>query len=232
MSEPVPDLTWLTPLYRTGAQAGELARRCAAASAALGLRHRILFVDDRCPEQGHLRVSALQAADPAVRLLRLAENLGQDGAIRAGLRETSGPVLVLDGDLQDPPESLPALWAVYQAGHDAVFADRRGAYESRGRLATSWLYRRTVSAVGGLPRGAGLNVLLGPRCAAAVAATTITPVYLLAAIAATRGRFASVPVLRDARAQGGSSYTSWRRLRKGLCSLLQTFRARRLGLRL
>jgi glycosyltransferase involved in cell wall biosynthesis len=229
---PPLDLVWIVPLYRTGRQAEALARRCDSAARQLGLRHEILFVDDCDPEHGYREVEALHGRLP-VRLLRLACNQGQDGAIREGLRTTrNSAVLVIDGDLQDPPEALADLWARFTEGYDAVFADRRGRYEESTRLFTSRLYRRVMGWVGGLPPGAGLYVLMHARVAASIASTTTTPIYLLAALAATRGRFTSVNVQRSRRTEGVSAYTSWRRLRKGVMSLFQTLQSRRLGLRL
>jgi dolichol-phosphate mannosyltransferase len=225
------DLTWVVPLYRTGRQAGALAQRCDATARQLGLRHEVLFVDDCCPEQGYRAVEAIMPRLP-VRLLRLACNHGQDGALREGLRISRGAAVLLDGDLQDPPEALAELWPKLGEGYDAVFADRHGRYEPSLRLATSRAYRRVMEYAGGLPRGAGLYVLMNARTAAAVAATTATPIYLLAALAGTRGRFTSVRVERAPRAEGRSAYTSWRRLSKGVRSTLQTLRTRRLGVKL
>lgn len=223
------DLTWVVPLYRTGRQAEALALRCEAAARALGLRSEILFVDDGCPEHGYRAVEALIFRLP-VRLLRLPANLGQDGALREGLRHIVGTAILIDGDLQDPPEALAALWPRLAEGHDAVFANRHGRYEASLRLATSRAYRRSMEWIGGLPRGAGLYVLMNERTAAALAATTTRPIYLLAALAGTRGRFTSVEVLRACRSDGVSAYTSWRRLRKGLASAAQAFKSRRLGI--
>jgi len=229
--QPDPDLTWVVPLYRTGRQARTLASRCDATARSLGLRSEILFVDDCCPEHGYREVEALIPELP-VRLLRLPCNLGQDGALREGLRIARGAVVILDGDLQDPPEALAALWPQLVEGYDAVFANRHGRYEPSLRLATSRAYRCSMEWIGGLPRGAGLYVLMNARTAAALAATDTTPIYLLAALAATRGRFTSVEVLRSARPEGVSAYTSWRRLRKGVASTIQALKSRRLGVKL
>ncbi|MBC8041617.1 MAG: glycosyltransferase [Opitutaceae bacterium] len=231
LDQPALDLTWVVPLYRTGRQSESLALRCDATARALGLRHEILFVDDCCPERGYRAVEALIPRLP-VRLLRLPVNCGQDDALREGVRTARGAVVLLDGDLQDPPEALASLWPRFVEGYDAVFANRHGRYEHSLRLATSRIYRRSMEWIGCLPRGAGLYVLMNARTAAALAATTTTPIYLLAALAATRGRFTSVEVLRASRPEGTSSYSSWRRLRKGLASAIQAFKSRRLGVTL
>jgi polyisoprenyl-phosphate glycosyltransferase len=117
-------------------------------------------------------------------------------------------------------------------GHEAVFADRFGKYQSRGRLLTSRLYRRCLERLGGLPRGAGLFVLLNRRLIEAVAATQSRRISILAAIAGARGRYTSVPIERAPRASGRSSYSAGRRWWKGAWSLWQIFAVRRLSMRL
>lgn len=231
MTRPEADLSWVVPLYRTGQYVEALAERCAAVSSELGLRHLMVFVDDKCPHESHREVEKIIDRHP-VRLVRLPANQGQDGAIREGLRVAEGAVVVLDGDLQDPPEAAVRLWAALGRGHDAVFADRRDRYEGRLRLATSALYRRVMAAVAGLPRGAGLYVMMNASTAAAVAATRVEPVYILAALAATRGRFTSVEVARARRDGGESAYSGWRRLKKGVLSVAQAAGARHFGIKL
>ena len=132
------ELSWVLPLYRTAAQLDELVARIDRVSAALRLRHEVILVDDACPEgSGGL---ALRKADldPHLRVLRLSPNQGQDRALIAGLRLSRGEwTVVLDADLQDPPEAMAELWPLCTAAHDAVFARRTGNYSSRGRQATS-----------------------------------------------------------------------------------------------
>jgi glycosyltransferase involved in cell wall biosynthesis len=139
-----------------------------------------------------------------LRVLRLSRNQGQDAAIRAGLRACTGKwALIIDGDLQDPPEGLSLLWPHAVQGYEAVFADRFGKYQSRTRLVSSRLYRRCVERLGGLPRGAGLFVLLNRRL-----------------------------IERASRATGRSSYSAGRRWWKGAWSLWQIFAVRRLSMSL
>jgi glycosyltransferase involved in cell wall biosynthesis len=190
------------------------------------------LVDDACPESTADLAERLQVRCP-LRVLRLSQNQGQDAAIRAGLRACTGNwAFVIDGDLQDPPEGLSVLWPRAMEGCEAVFADRFGKYQSRGRLVSSRLYRRCLERLGGLPRGAGLCVLLNRRLIDAVAATQSRRISILAAIAGARGRYTSVPIERAPRASGRSSYSAARRWWKGAWSLWQIFAVRRLSMRL
>jgi hypothetical protein len=162
MAEDRPQLSWVVPMYRTREFLEPLCERAIGVAQALGLSCELVLVDDACPEGTADAAERLQFGCP-LRVLRLSQNQGQDAAIRAGLRACAGNwALIIDGDLQDPPEGLNVLWPQAMQGHEAVFADRFGKYQSRGRLLTSRLYRRCLERLGGLPRGAGLFVFEPP----------------------------------------------------------------------
>ena len=73
------------------------------------------------------------------------------------MRRARGPwTVVMDADLQDPPEAIPALLQAAGDDVDVVFAGRRGRYESRLRLLTSRLFKRTLAVATGLPADAGM----------------------------------------------------------------------------
>jgi glycosyltransferase involved in cell wall biosynthesis len=218
-------------MYRTCEFIEPLCARAAATSEALGLSCELVLVDDCCPEGSGDVAERLSDTYP-LRVLRLAQNGGQDAAVRAGLRVCTGSwAVILDGDLQDPPEAISDLWPLVKS-YDAVFADRFGRYESGARLFSSKIYRRCAELIGALPHGAGLFVLLNRRIIEAVAATRGHHVSVLAAIAAAQGHYASVPIARAPRASGRSAYNAIRRWRKGVHSLWQMFFGRRLGFRL
>jgi polyisoprenyl-phosphate glycosyltransferase len=164
-----------------------------------------------------------------VRVLRLTSNAGQDGALRAGLQACHGEwAVLLDADLQDPPEGAAAGWERSQEGWDAIFAQRAGVYTTPARHRTSRLYRWLVSVVAGLPPGACLFVLLNRRLIDRIAATSRPRPSLLAAIAASRAACTSVTVTRAQRPQGRSAYTALRRLDKAWGSLWQVILHRHL----
>jgi glycosyltransferase involved in cell wall biosynthesis len=229
--EAVPRLSWVVPMYRTSEFLEPLCARASDAARALQLPCELVLVDDACPEGSANLAQELIGRYP-IRLLRLPRNEGQDAAIRAGLRVCRGTwALILDADLQDPPEALTTLWP-FTADYDAIFADRVGEYESRARLISSRLYRRCMEFVGGLPHGAGLFVLLNRKLIDTVAATRRPCVSILAVIAAARGHYVSVPVPRASRPKGTSGYSNRQRWHKGVLSLCQTFAAQRLRMRL
>lgn len=226
-----PDLSWVVPMYRTAAFVNELCTRIAETSSELGVQAELVLVDDACPESSADRARRVKCGFP-VKVVELDRNVGQDRAIAAGLRACAGRhAVALDADLQDPPEALREMWPAMTNGHDVVFANRFGSYESRGRRLTSRMYRAVACRLGRLPPGAGLFLLMNRQTLDLMLAESAPDPSLLAAVAATRGRFVSVPVARAARRHGRSGYSSARRLFKGLGSLWRIARTRRFGAR-
>ncbi len=225
-----PELSWVLPLFRTADQLRELLSRIHAASAGLVGSHEVILVDDACPDGSGAIAESIAARDPRVRVSRLAENRGQDDALREGLRLARGSwIVVLDADLQDPPEAIRQLWPLRDVhGEQVVFAVRTGAYTTPGRAITSQIYRIAISWVGGLPAGACLFALLGRRVVQRINAVAGDRVSLLALIAAAGTHFQTVQVRRAPREIGTSSYSALDRCEKAARSLWQMFAARRL----
>ena len=225
-----PELSWILPLYRTSAHLEELLSRITRAATQMGVAYEIVLVDDACPEGSGEAAERAALRFPSVQVVRLSQNQGQDGALRAGLRLCRGQwAVLLDADLQDPPEAVADLWSKRGQGTEAVFANRVGTYTTRARHLTSKIYRRVASLIGGLPEGACLFVLLDRRLIDHVASTQSEAVSILAAIAAGGGSLKVVPITRWPRPSGRSAYSSTRRAAKAFLSLWQMFLTRRAG---
>jgi glycosyltransferase involved in cell wall biosynthesis len=192
----------VAPVYGNAATVAELCRRLAA---VLPGEHEILLVDDGCP---HGSWAAIEAV-PRARGIRHEVNRGQNAAVLTGLRAARGEeIVVLDADLQDPPEAVPRLLEELRRGDAAaVFGGRRGRYESGARMLASRLFKRTLRLLSGrrLPVDAGLFLAMGPEMRDAL--TAGDPPYLLAAMARSGLPMRSVPVTR---ARGGASAYSGR----------------------
>jgi polyisoprenyl-phosphate glycosyltransferase len=131
----------VSPVY---ACAGCLSKLCERLDAALGklqVSYEIILVCDASPDDSWERIVAL-AADPRIRGLRLARNFGQHHAISAGLKCARGEwIVVMDCDLQDQPEAIPALWDKAHEGYDVVFAQRLNRQDSLfKRQSSRWFY--------------------------------------------------------------------------------------------
>lgn len=146
------------PMFRTSASLTELLRRLAA---SLPEGAEVVLVDDACPEESWRVAADVQAPTLKISVVRLTRNVGQVAAVQVGLSRASGDIIaVIDADLQDPPESLPALLAELGTStrFDVVCSVRAGNYESWSRRVTAHLYRRVASTLsrGRIPLDAGM----------------------------------------------------------------------------
>ena len=205
------------PVYRNEDTVEELTDRLERALD--GRELELLFVVDGSPDGSLAVLERLAASHEAVRVLALERNRGQARAIMRGVAAARGEeVVVMDADLQDPPEAVPSLLAGLDRAA-AVFAGRRGAYESRGRLATGRLFRRLNHLLCGVPRDAGAFVALRADAVEAVLALNGPPPAPVSMIGLTGLPTASIPVERARRRSGTSSHGSGARIRAGLRGL-------------
>ncbi len=122
----MPHLTVVVPLFNEAACVDALMSRVAAAVEPLTTDWTLHLVDDGSSDATWSRVVEAARSDPRVVGMRLGQNVGQFTAIRAGLSSCEAEwVVVMDGDLQETPETIPALYAAAMAGHDLVLARKR-----------------------------------------------------------------------------------------------------------
>lgn len=227
MAEPL--VTVVSPVYRNEETLAELHRRVAAAVADAGAALQLVLVSDASPDGSAAVLDRLAAGDPRVEPVLLERNIGQHRAVVEGLRRARGDVVVvLDADLQDPPEAIPLLLAELRGGRfGAVFAGRRGRYESLARLATSRAFKRALSLAAGVPADAGMYVAMTRAVAERVAALAEPRPFVVAMIGCTGAPTTSIPVRRARADDRISGYTSWTRLRTGLSALAHVVHWRR-----
>jgi glycosyltransferase involved in cell wall biosynthesis len=212
-TEAAPELTVVVPVFGNATTIHELAIRLERALG--GCTYELLLVDDASPHGARTIIRELAVATPRVCGILLAKNVGQNMAVVAGLAHARGDVVaVMDADLQDPPEAVPVLLAELERnGAGAVFAARRGRYETPFRLATGRLLKRTLWVLtrGRVPSDAGLFVVLRRNVAEQVVASAGSDPYVLVLIARAATSVATVPIERERGT--GSSYTGAMRLR-------------------
>jgi len=118
-----PELSVVVPVYNEADNVPVLYARLTAVLQSAGPDHEIVFVDDGSRDGSPAVLQGLAARDPHIVLVELARNFGHQVAISAGLENSRGKgVIVMDADLQDPPEVLPQLIAKWREGHDVVYA--------------------------------------------------------------------------------------------------------------
>jgi dolichol-phosphate mannosyltransferase len=126
MTDSQPTLSVVIPVYGCTPVLPDLHRRLVAVLDELVDVFEIIFVDDRGPQDPWPVLTQLAQQDPRVRSFRMSRNYGQQIAITAGLAECRGHyAIVMDCDLQDPPEVIPHLWEAARRGVDIVYAKRQ-----------------------------------------------------------------------------------------------------------
>ena len=133
-----PELTVVIPVYGCAGCLRRLHERLVGALEPLSSAFEIVLVDDRSPDGAWDVMQELARADPRVRIIRLSRNFGQHAAITAGLSRSRGRwTVVMDCDLEEPPEEIPRLYAKAQEGYEIVRAARLGRRHTGFRRAAA-----------------------------------------------------------------------------------------------
>jgi dolichol-phosphate mannosyltransferase len=154
----VKKLDAVVPIYNEAEILPELDTRLRRALSELEFDWRIIYVDDGSHDGSTALLAGLSDADDRVSVVHLSRNFGQQLAIAAGLSMADADaVVLLDGDLQDPPEVIPELVSRWQEGYDVVYAVKRNRKENRLKRAMFSLFYRILGAVSTLdiPADAG-----------------------------------------------------------------------------
>ncbi len=124
---PRPALSVVVPCYNEQEVLPEFQRRIAGAMQGVGLPFEIVYVNDGSRDGTLALMLALAEADPRVSVVNLSRNFGKEIALTAGLDHAAATdaVVVIDADLQDPPEVIPDLVAAWRQGFDVAYARRR-----------------------------------------------------------------------------------------------------------
>lgn len=219
----LPRFSFISPVYQAEGLLAELVRRLLAVGEAMGGSFEIVLVDDRSTDGSWARIQALAAQDARVRGLRLSRNFGQHRAITAGLEQGLGEwIVVLDCDLQDRPEEIPALFAEAQRGYDLVLARRTARQDSWSKKLLSGLFYRALSYLTETPQDPAVANfgIYHRRVIAAVLGMRESIRYFPTMVRWVGFRAGYLDVAHAERAAGRSSYGLSQRLHLGLDILL------------
>jgi polyisoprenyl-phosphate glycosyltransferase len=206
-----PDLlSLIIPCCNEEATIPTLRSRLAAVRERLEVQVEIILVDDGSSDRTLELLLAWAGQDPQVRVLGLARNFGQQVAVTAGLDHACGDaVVIMDADLQDPPEVIIDMLAEYRRGFDIVYGqrtDREG--ETRFKRCTAWLFYRLMRLLihPRLPADAGDFRLISKACLRALQGMRETHRFLRGMVAWTGLPQTAVPYRRAARVGGRTKY--------------------------
>jgi len=125
-TDPDPVISVVVPLFNEQEILAELHHRLNVVMQSLELSYEILLVDDGSRDATPCRIDVLIARDRHVAALHLSRNFGHQAAVSAGIDHARGrAVVVMDGDLQDPPEAIPHFVQKWREGHEVVYGVRR-----------------------------------------------------------------------------------------------------------
>lgn len=213
----------VVPCYQEEAVLPETHARLTRSLDTVGGDYEIVYVDDGSRDGTLPVLRRLQLADGRVRVIVLSRNFGHQLAISAGLDEARGDaVVVIDADLQDPPERIPELVAKWREGNEVVYGTRtarRG--ESALRLGVTGLYYRLIRRSSGVEMHpeAGDFRLLDRRVVDVLKAMPERDRYLRGMVSWIGFRQASVPYIRESRFAGRGHYSLAKLARLGIDGL-------------
>jgi len=154
-----PEISVIIPVLNEGENVGLLASRLAPVLAAAAHSYELLFVDDGSTDDTLARIRALAEADERVRAVALSRNFGKEIALAAGLDHARGAaVIIMDADLQHPPETIATFIAHWREGWQMVYGQRidRSVDGPVRRFLTRIFYRLFAEfGETPLPEGAG-----------------------------------------------------------------------------
>jgi dolichol-phosphate mannosyltransferase len=202
-------LSVVAPVFNEAETLRELHRRVTAAIPP-GEPYELVLVDDGSQDASWSIIRDLGSADPCLRAVRLSRNFGHQAAITAGLAAARGDaVVVIDADLQDPPELIAELVARWREGYDVVYAirgERSGEHPAR-LFAIRVFYKLLRRITGeGIPENAGDFRLMSRRVVDALSIMPERARFLRGMTSWVGFRQTGVTYARDARFAGESQY--------------------------
>ncbi len=212
--EVAPSLCVIVPVFDESAMLPLLVPRLVHALAYVPAQSQILFVDDGSRDNTAALLAEYAAQDPRIGYLVLSRNFGKEAAMTAGLDHADADaVVVIDADLQDPPELIAEFWKKFEEGFDVVYGQRAS------RAGESWLKRLTASAFYRLmnrmsktavPRDTGDFRLMSRRAVEALRQLRERHRFMKGMFAWVGFKQCGLLYHRDPRAAGRSKFNYWK----------------------
>lgn len=211
--EPIP-ISVVVPAYNEEDVIPEFHRRIKAVLDSLRVAAEIIYVNDGSTDNTLAALRELRVEDPRIAIIDLSRNFGKEIALTAGLDYARGSaVIVIDADLQDPPELIPELVKRWRDGFDVVYARRlaRDGETLLKRVTAAAFYRtiRRISRVE-IPRDTGDFRLLSRQAVDSLKRLREQHRFMKGLFAWIGYSQTAVPYRRDARFAGESKWNYWR----------------------
>jgi glycosyltransferase involved in cell wall biosynthesis len=204
-------LSVVVPAFNEEEVLAEFHTRLARVLDGVAAPSEIIYVNDGSSDNTLELMRSLQVADARIAIVDLSRNFGKEIAMTAGLDHAHGnAVVVIDADLQDPPELIPDMIQQWQQGYDVVYAQRTSrAGESALKKTTAHLFYRLIQRLSRveIPRDTGDFRLLSRRAVDALAGLREQHRFMKGLFAWIGYPQKAVPYLRDARFGGNTKWS-------------------------
>lgn len=210
----VPSISVVAPAYNEQEVLEEFHRRVSAVLQGLGGDYEIVLVNDGSRDNTLAIMHALRARDPHVTVVDLSRNFGKEIALSAGLDHTKGEVVVvLDSDLQDPPELIPQMLEMWREGYEVIYgtrAVREG--ETWFKKATANYFYKVIKQVSrvDIPKNTGDFRLMSRRAVEALAKLREEHRFMKGLFAWVGFPSKALLYKRDPRAAGTTKWNYWK----------------------
>jgi len=209
-----PVLTVVIPVYNEEAGLLTMHQRLGSVLDQLGCTTEVVYIDDGSRDNSAALLRQIAAQDPRVLVLGLSRNFGKETAVSAGIDYAHGDaVVVLDADLQDPPELIGEMMTHWRAGADCVLM-RRSSREGETWLKkkTSSVFYRVLRRIGDvdIPHDVGDFRLMSRRAVDALRRCNERTRYMKGLFAWVGYPTVTLEYQRDARHAGESKWNYWR----------------------
>jgi dolichol-phosphate mannosyltransferase len=151
-------LSIVIPTYKSEANLPALFKRLEDVLSGLPYNYEIIFINDNSPDNTMSVLHGICSENPNVKVVSLSRNFGQQIATSAGLKYASGDAaIIMDDDLQDPPEFIPELTKKWEEGYQVVYAIRKSRQESFFKRIAYKLFYRILSKLShiSIPKDSG-----------------------------------------------------------------------------
>ena len=208
------DISLVVPVYNESGNIKLFLTAVEDVFNSINLTHEIIFINDGSTDNTLAVLTDALANNPHLRIIDLSRNFGKEAALTAGLDVASGSAVIpMDGDLQHPPQLIPALIRRWQEGYDVVLCRRKSRSTDRGlqRLLSSLFYRvHNMVSDHEIPQDVGDFRLIDKKVVLALRSLPERRRFMKGIFSWVGLRSTTVDFEVDARFSGKSHFNGWR----------------------
>lgn len=143
------DLSIIVPIYNEEGNIPSLIDRLKSVVDSMGISYEFVFVNDGSKDKSFALIREFAKQYPFIKYINFSRNFGHQIAVSAGLDHCAGQaIVIIDADLQDPPELIPEMYEKYKSGYEVVYAQRlKRAGETMFKTLTAKYFYRVISKI-------------------------------------------------------------------------------------